>query len=203
MYTVYERLWHWLQAVAIMALIFTGLIIHRPDMFGVFSFAYAVQVHNILGFILLANAFLAAFYHLASGEIRQYLPQPRGFFSQAITQALYYGRGIFKGEAHPFAKSSDKKLNPLQQITYFTILNILLPVQIITGIMIWGAQQWPQLADSMGGLPFLAPFHTLAAWLFASFLLMHIYLTTTGHTPTANIKAMIMGWDEVEIHGKA
>ncbi len=203
MYTTYERLWHWLQALAIMALIFTGLIIHRPDMFGQFSFAYAVQVHNILGFILLINALLAAFYHLASGEIRQYLPHPQGFFSQAITQTLYYTRGIFRGEAHPFQKNPQKKLNPLQQITYFGILNVLLPLQVISGMMIWGAQQWPQIANSLGGLPFLAPFHTLVAWLFASFLIMHIYLTTTGHTPLANIKAMIVGWDEVEVHGKA
>ena len=52
----------------------------------------------------------------------------------------------------------------------------------------------------LGGLPFLAPFHTLIAWLFASFIVMHVYLTTTGHTPLAGIKAMMMGWDEVEVH---
>ena len=104
MYTVYERLWHWLQAAAIFILLFTGLIIHKPDMFGLFSFAYVVQVHNVLGFILLINAFLAVFYHLASGEIRQYIPQPRGFFYQMITQATYYVRGIFKAEDHPLKR---------------------------------------------------------------------------------------------------
>jgi thiosulfate reductase cytochrome b subunit len=49
-------------------------------------------------------------------------------------------------------------------------------------------------------LPFLAPFHTLVAWTFGSFIIMHVYLTTTGHTPLAGIKSMIMGWDEVEVH---
>jgi hypothetical protein len=29
---------------------------------------------------------------------------------------------------------------------------------------------------------------------------MHIYLTTTGHKPTAGIKSMIGGWDDVEKH---
>jgi len=52
MYDAYERLWHWLQAGAILMLIFTGLVIHKPQLFGVFSFAYVVQVHNVLGFIL-------------------------------------------------------------------------------------------------------------------------------------------------------
>ncbi len=202
MYTVYERLWHWLQTAAILALIFTGLIIHRPDTFGIFDFGYTVIVHNVLGFILLINAFLAAFYHLVSGEIQQYLPQPRGFFNQAITQTTFYVQGIFKGKEHPFEKNPQRKLNPLQQITYFGILNVLLPLQIITGIMIWGAQRWPAIAAAMGGLPFLAPFHTLIAWLFAAFVVMHVYLTTTAHTPLAGIRAMIIGWDEVEVHGE-
>jgi hypothetical protein len=61
MYDAYERLWHWLQAIAILLLLFTGLIIHKPDVFGIFSFAYVVQVHNVLGFVLLINAALALF----------------------------------------------------------------------------------------------------------------------------------------------
>jgi len=46
----------------------------------------------------------------------------------------------------------------------------------------------------------LALVHTLVAWTFATFIVMHIYLTTTGHTPTAGIKSMIVGWDEIEKH---
>ena len=200
MYSVYERLWHWLQTVVILGLIFTGLIIHKPDMFGIFSFRYVVQVHNILAFILVANAALAVFYHLASGEIKQFIPQPRGFFNQAFLQAKFYLNGIFQGKEHPIEKTRQQKMNPLQQVTYFAILNVLLPLQILTGILMWGVQRWPQTAAMMGGLPFLAPFHTLISWLFASFIVMHVYLTTTGHNVTAGIKSMIMGWDEVEVH---
>jgi thiosulfate reductase cytochrome b subunit len=200
MYAMYERLWHWLQTFVILGLIFTGLIIHKPDTFGIFSFRYVVLVHNVLAGLLVLNAALSLFYHLASGEIQQYLPRPRGFFDQAIVQAQYYLRGIFKGERHPFEKRQDKKLNPLQQVTYFAILNVLLPLQIITGALIWGAQRWPALTDRMGGLQVLSPFHTLVAWMFAAFVVMHVYLTTTGHAPLANIQAMMLGWDEVEVY---
>jgi thiosulfate reductase cytochrome b subunit len=200
MYSVYERLWHWLQTFAIVLLLFTGLVIHKPDTFGIFSFRGVVLVHNILAAILGINAALSLFYHLVSGEIQQYIPRPRGFFDQTFAQARFYLQGIFKDDHHPFEKTPGKKLNPLQQITYFGILNVLLPLQGITGALIWGAQRWPQWAGRFGGLPFLAPFHTLIAWLFASFIVMHVYLTTTGHTPAAAIKAMIMGWDEVEVH---
>ena len=200
MYSVYERLWHWLQTLVIFILLFTGLIIHRPGQFGIFSFRYVVLVHNVMAFILVVNAALAAFYHLASGEIRQFLPQPRGFFNDAIVQAKYYLKGIFRGEEHPYEKTRQRKMNPLQQATYFGLLNVLLPLQVITGILMWGAQRWPDIAAMVGGLPYLAPFHTMISWLLASFIVAHVYLTTTGHTPTANIKAMIMGWDEVEVH---
>jgi thiosulfate reductase cytochrome b subunit len=202
MYSVYERLWHWLQTAVILILIFTGLIIHKPDTFGIFSFRYVVQVHNIMAVILVANAALAAFYHLASGEIRQFLPRPRGFFDQAFTQARFYLQGIFRGDEHPFEKTPQRKMNPLQQVTYFAILNILLPLQILTGIFMWGAQRWPTVVESLGGLPFMAPLHTLVSWLFAAFVIMHVYLTTTGHAPMASIKGMIMGWDEVEVHAQ-
>jgi len=101
MYTFYERLWHWLQTAVILMLIFTGLIIHKPDIFGIFSFSFVVQTHNVLAFILVANAALALFYNVASGEIKQYLPEPRGFFGQAITQTKYYLGGIFKAQITP------------------------------------------------------------------------------------------------------
>ncbi len=200
MYTVYERFWHWLQTFTIIGLLFTGLIIHNPELLGFLSFSGVVVVHNVLAAILLINAFLSFFYHIASGEIKQYIPRPYGLIDNAIAQGVYYLRGIFKGEPHPFEKTPQHKLNPLQQITYFGLLNVLLPLQIITGALMWGAQRWPELAASLGGLPFLAPFHTLLSWTFASFIVLHVYLTTTGHAPLAGIKSMMMGWDELEVH---
>lgn len=200
MYAVYERFWHWLQTFTIALLIFTGLIIHRPDIFGLFSFRYMVTLHNVLAAILVINAGLSLFYHLVGGEIRQFIPRPYGFFDQAIVQAKFYLQGIFKGEPHPFEKTPDKKLNPLQQATYFGILNVLLPLQILTGALMWGVQQWPEIANMLGGLPFLAPFHSLVAWLFAAFIIAHVYLTTTGHEPLESIRAMMVGWETVEDH---
>jgi thiosulfate reductase cytochrome b subunit len=198
MYGSYERLWHWLQTAAIVLLLLTGMVIHRPDTFGFIDFNNMVLVHNIIAAILAVNAFLALFYHLASGEIKQYIPKPRGFFDRTITQALYYLNGIFKGDHHPFEKTPEKKLNPLQQVTYFGLLNVLLPLQGITGTLMWGVQRWPSLANALGGLPILAPVHTILAWLFASFIILHVYLTTTGHTAVSSLEAMITGWEELE-----
>jgi thiosulfate reductase cytochrome b subunit len=116
-----------------------------------------------------------------------------------MAQAAYYSKGIFAGDPHPLEKTRDNRLNPLQQITYLAILNILLPAQVVTGVLIWGMQEWPRLAAALGGLPLLAPLHTLLAWAFASFIVMHVYLTTAaGETPGAGIRSMITGWEDVE-----
>ncbi len=199
MYQAYERFWHWLQTITIVILLFTGLIIHRPDIFGVFSFRGVVTVHNVLAAILAVNAALSLFYHLTTGHIRQFIPRPHGFINDAIEQTLFYVKGIFKGEPHPFAKTPDSKMNPLQQATYFGILNVLLPLQGLTGILMWGVQRWPSIASWFGGLSFLAPVHTLIAWTFAAFIVAHVYLTTTGSTPLEAMRGMITGFEEVEV----
>jgi len=201
MYDAYRRFWHWLQAITIVALLFTGLIIHRPDLFSVFSFSGVVTLHNVLAAILVINAALSLFYHLATERMQEYIPRPYGFFDDAIRQAKFYTSGIFKGEAHPFEKRPDRRMNPIQQLTYFGILNVLLPLQIVTGALMWGVQKWPEIAGAMGGLPLLAPFHSLVAWLFGSFIVGHVYLTTTGATPLEAIRGMVTGYEEVEAHG--
>lgn len=202
MYDAYRRFWHWLQAISIVILLATGLIIHRPDLFAAFSFSGVVTLHNVLAVLLVINAALALFYHLATARIRDFIPRPYGFFDDAIRQARYYLSGIFKAEPHPFEKRPDDRLNPLQKLTYLAILNVLLPLQIVTGALMWGAQKWPELAGALGGLPLLAPFHALLAWLFASFIVMHVYLTTAGATPLEAMRGMVTGYEQVEVPEK-
>jgi thiosulfate reductase cytochrome b subunit len=197
LYSHYERVWHWLQAGGILLLIVTGAAIHFRDLLGIIPFQAAVTVHNVLGLILVANAFLGLFYYVATGTIRQYLPEPHDFISLSFQQAMYYLRGMFRGEPHPLVKGPQRRLNPLQQVTYLIILNVLLPLQVVSGLLMMGAQQWPETVASVGGLGILALVHTLGAWLFGTFIIMHVYLTTTGHTPLANLKAMVLGYEDL------
>jgi thiosulfate reductase cytochrome b subunit len=200
MYEPYRRFWHWLQTTTILILLFTGLIIHRPDLFGAFSFSGMVTVHNVMAVLLGINAALALFYHIATDRLKEFIPRPYGFFDDAILQAKYYIGGIFKGEPHPFEKRPDSRMNPIQKTTYFMILNVLLPLQGLTGILMWAVQKYPQVANLFGGLPILAPAHSLIAWTFATFILVHVYMTTTGATPVEAMRAMVTGYEEVEVH---
>jgi hypothetical protein len=55
MYSFYERLWHWLQTIVILILLFTGLIIHKPDIFGIFKISFVLKsLKSILATLPLA-----------------------------------------------------------------------------------------------------------------------------------------------------
>jgi thiosulfate reductase cytochrome b subunit len=195
LYSLHERVWHWLQAAGMIGLIITGLAIHYPDRFGVLgSMANAVRWHSWIGFALIFNAFLGIFYHVTAEKYHHFLPRMDDFTGAAIRQARFYFYGIFKGEKHPFDADPRRKLNPLQKITYLLLLNVLLPFQIVTGIIFWGAERWPQFIGRIGGLRVLGPAHTLGSYLFLAFLIGHIYLSTTGPTPWSLLRAMITGY---------
>jgi thiosulfate reductase cytochrome b subunit len=38
----------------------------------------------------------------------------------------------------------------------------------------------------------------IGAFAIFSFIIVHVYMTTTGHTIFAHTKAMITGWEEVD-----
>ena len=194
LYSLHERIWHWLQATAMILLILTGFAMHSPDRFGIAgSMANAVYWHSWVGFALILNAFLGIFYHVTADKYHHFLPKMDDFTGAAVRQARFYLYGVFKGEVHPLETDPRRKLNPLQKITYLGLLNILLPFQIVTGVLMWGADRWPDLLTRLGGLRVLGPAHTLGAYLFVAFLIGHIYLATTGPTPGALLRAMTTG----------
>jgi len=196
-YSIHERIWHWLQAAGILALILTGLAIHLPGLVPIVPFSILLHVHDGVGFLLIANAVLGLFYYLFTGSIRHYLPRPQGFVESAARQIAYYGHGMFHGQPHPIEKHPERRLNPLQQIVYLIVLNVLLPLQAATGLMLWSAARY-EAVDAIVSLGVLGAIHTLGAWLFASFLIVHVYLTTTGRTPLSNLGAMVLGYERVE-----
>ena len=80
------------------------------------------------------------------------------FFDQAIAQAKFYLSGIFQRRTTPFSgKTYRQKLNPLQQISYFGLLNVLLPFQIITGALMWVKQARYCCYDGRPALPGAVP----------------------------------------------
>lgn len=193
LYTRYERFWHWLQSLLIITLLLTGFEVH--DSHTLFGFQRAVGIHNFIGLSwLIAFAFFV-FWIFTTGEWRQYIPTTKKMFNVI----RYYSYGIFKGEPHPFPKRKEAKHNPLQRLTYLSLAAFLLPVQMISGLLYWGYNHWPAWGLDFLSLEVVAVIHTLGAFAILTFLVIHVYMTTTGHRILAHIKAMITGWEEVSV----
>jgi hypothetical protein len=55
-------------------------------------------------------------------------------------------------------------------------------------------------AGSAGGwLEWVASVHVAAAYAFLMFIIIHVYLLTTGHSFIDHVKPMITGWDDVDL----
>ena len=192
LYTRYERFWHWLQMALIFILLLTGFEIHGT--YSLLGFERAVEVHNFVGLTwLIAFAFFI-FWVFTTGEWKQYIPTSK----KMIQVIRYYSWGIFRGESHPVPKRRDAKHNPLQRIVYLQLAAFLLPVQMLSGLLYWGYNAWADWGLTGLSLAVIVFIHTAAAFAILSFVIVHVYMTTTGHTVTAHVKAMVTGWENVE-----
>jgi thiosulfate reductase cytochrome b subunit len=77
----------------------------------------------------------------------------------------------------------------------------VIPVMVISGLL-YMFYRYPQgegvAAINIESLEIIAVVHTFGAFLLIAFVIAHIYLTTTGHTPLSNLKAMLTGYEELE-----
>lgn len=194
-YKAYERFWHWSQAFLVFFLAFTGFEIHGSFVF--FGYQNAVTYHNMAAIIFLVLIAFTIFWHFATGEWKQYKPTLKNI----KVQIQYYITGIFKQAPHPTRKTELSKLNPLQKLVYFGLKVFLIPILSLSGLfyMFYRYQQNGQIKSlNIDGLGGIASIHTLAALLMIAFVIVHLYLITTGTSVFSNLKAMLTGYEELE-----
>lgn len=194
------RIWHWVHAIAIVFLVLTGIQLRFPDLITWFgTFKRAVNIHNILGFIVLFDYMLWLGYYAVTRQlVKQYVPAPEDFTVGIPTQSAYYFARVFFGEPAPFEPTAEVKFNSLQKTTYFGIMFVLVPLQIVTGVLLWDLESFHPIIEVFGGVRVIDAFHIIIAYIVAAFLMVHIYLSTLGHTFFSHFKAMIVGYEEKE-----
>jgi thiosulfate reductase cytochrome b subunit len=194
------RIWHWVNAAGFVVLILTGLHIRYADVFQVTSYATAINIHNWVGFALIANYFIWLLFYLFTDKITVYHPElnPAKYFRDTMRQALYYGYGIFKGHPNPHHVTAYRKFNPMQSTMYQIIMMLLVPVQFYTGVLLWDLDRFAGSVDFLGGVRVVATVHVLLFIFFFAFIFGHVYLSSLGHTASAHFKAMWNGYEEVD-----
>jgi PAS domain S-box-containing protein len=190
-YQGFERFWHWMQTILIFALGITGLEIH--GFFEVLGYRNAVWVHDTSAWAFLVLIVFAIFWHFTSGEWKQYIPSTK----LVKEQCAYYITGIFKGAEHPTKKLIYNKFNPLQRLIYLGLKILVIPVVGLSGVA-YMYLNYPNQGFELASLSLVAALHTIGAYLLITFVIAHVYLTTTSHKPLSAIKAMLSGWEEID-----
>lgn len=194
------RIWHWINASGFVAMILTGIQIRYIGLVDLISFEVAVDLHNWIGFLLIGNFFIWLLFYLFTDKIKVYHPElsPVKYFRRSFRQLQYYGYGIFKGDPNPHHVSAYRKFNPLQSMSYQIIMLLIVPLQFYTGLLLWDVKLFFGTVELLGGVRVVDTVHVLLFIVLTFFIFIHAYLATLGHTPTAHIKAMITGYEEIE-----
>jgi thiosulfate reductase cytochrome b subunit len=200
LYPIWLRLWHWLNALIFVTLLVTGVSMHFT-LNWLIPFDVAVPVHNTAGMLLTASWVLFVIGNIWGGNGKHYLIDLRTLPRDLIAQTRYYIYGIFVGAPHPFHVSAEHKLNALQTLSYVGVMFGLMPILIVSGWAFLFSPSLPETLFGIGTVWIIAMVHLVVAWMLALFLVVHMYIITTGEKPTTNLKAMITGWHKEESSG--
>ncbi len=187
---VYEapvRIWHWINAAAIMVLIFTGWFIGSPppsmqiaEATHQFVFGYIRFAHFAAGWILTVG-FLGRIYWAFVGN-----HHARQLFVLPVWNAHWWKEILFELRWYLFLEKEPKKYvghNPLAQTAMFFFMTLGLSFMIVTGLALYseGLGQDSLLHHLFGWVLTLGgnsqiihSVHHLGMWAIVIFMIIHI-----------------------------
>jgi len=205
LHTLTIRIWHWINALIVIALMITGIQLRAPGIEGIArkmavwipEYSMAVLIHKYIGYAMALSFLFWLIYIIASGSFRtHYILRPADL-PTLVKQALYYIFGVFQGSENPFTPTAEGKFNPLQKIAYGSVMLVITPLIVVTGILFSDIFLFRRVIDWLGGIRLLDALHVLASYLFLLNLIVHLYMCTMGHHIFDHVKAMILGFEEM------
>lgn len=191
LYSRAVRLWHWSNALLFILLLASGFINHFA-LPGAHDTALLVSLHSLCGYLLLVCWLAFVLINLLGGNGHHYVIERQGWGQRAFLQVRFYLYGIIKGEDHPFPATPRAKFNPLQQVAYLGVMYSLVPLLLLSGVVLhnplWLPAGWVLVKA------WLLPLHFMLAVLSVFFICGHLYLCTTGRTPTQTFRSMVDGY---------
>ena len=191
------RIWHWINAWAIIVLFMSGLNIsnaHKYLYWGDYGFdpkdawlavikfpgwatipqsynlAVARDWHIIAAWPFGVGLLFIWIAMLAGGHFRRDLiTTPRDWTPAAVIASL---------KAHSGDGEAAHGYNPVQRILYGMVFGVLLPLMVLTGLSISPGFEpvAPWLVDLLGGRQSARSLHFIAAWGVFGFFVIHIVL---------------------------
>ncbi len=197
LYPAIIRIWHFINAILIIALIVSGLSMQYSDPSRpLLRFDKAVTLHNISGIILAINYLIFIIGNTMTGNAKQYRIKIQGLMGRLKKQFLYYTVNYFKGAEAPFPVTKKSKFNPIQQVTYFMTMFIFMPILFISGLSLLFSGEAIRQLFGVKAVFYTDLLHLIIGFFLSIFLVIHIYFCTMGTKPLKNFKSIITGFHE-------
>jgi thiosulfate reductase cytochrome b subunit len=196
-YPLWLRIWHGINALGIILLIFTGISMNSGIENRVISFKAIVNIHNYAGVIVSANYLLFLLGNCFTNNSKFYIVKPKGFLKRPMKQAYYYVWGMFHGMKPPYPLSEKRKFNPLQKYFYILVMYIAVPLVIISGFALLFPEIIIDKVYNISGVFLTAILHSAMGFFISIFLIIHLYVASIGRNPLENFKSMINGWHHI------
>ncbi|GLS35210.1 putative Ni/Fe-hydrogenase B-type cytochrome subunit [Mesorhizobium tianshanense] len=209
---VYEaplRLWHWVNAFAILALAGTGYLIGSPppsvggDASASFVFGWIRYLHFAAGYVLIAGFAFRIYWAFAGNEHARQLFLPpvwRGrFWREVWHEVLWYAMLV----KEPIKYSGH---NPLATIAMHILFVWFTIFMIVTGLALYGEgtgmDSWQHTLFSSRVIPLFGQsqdvhtWHHLGMWVIICFVIIHIYVAVREDIMSRQtiISSMFSGW---------
>jgi Ni/Fe-hydrogenase 1 B-type cytochrome subunit len=200
------RFYHWLNALCVLVLIVTGLLIAHPPAItsareASFSYWFGINrfIHFATAYVFLFNFAFRIYWGFVGNQFsdwRNFLPLRRAQFRQvgAVLRV-----DILQATNKPIGAIGH---NALASFTYFAMFLVFL-FQVVSGFAMYASMSkawFPQLfrwaVPLFGGDFGLRQWHYMAMWFFIVFTIVHVYLVfyhdyVEGH---GVMSSMVGGW---------
>lgn len=189
------RIWHWLNAAAIIVMIMSGWRIYNASPLFDFRFpnqitlggwlAGALQWHFAAMWLLVINLLIYLAYGFASGRFRRMLIPVHP--ASVAKDLLLAARGRLE--------HSPGRYNAVQRLAYLTVLAAIV-ITILSGLAMWKPVQMRELAALMGGYEGARIVHFAGMSVIVAFIVVHVALVVVV---PSTLWTMIVGW--ARVHG--
>lgn len=170
------RVTHWLNAIAVLVLVMSGLRIYNASPIFPFRIPNEITMGGWLGgalmwhfaamWLLAGNGLIYLLCNLGSGRLfKKFLPlTPRAILAD-LMQAL---RGhLSHADPHQY--------NAVQRAAYLFVMADAI-VLVLSGLVLWKSVQFPFLRELMGGYEFARRVHFVAMALMVAFVVVHLVM---------------------------
>jgi thiosulfate reductase cytochrome b subunit len=173
---IYVRIGHWLNAIAVIIMIMSGLKIYNASPVFDFSIPPELTLGGWLGgallwhfafmWLLLGNGLIYLVLNFSTGRIwKKFFPLSPRAFVQDVRETL----------SGKLSHDDLSKYNTIQKLAYLSAI-VCIILLVISGLAIWKSVQFSLLRDLMGGYNNARVIHFVAMAYIVFFTVVHLVM---------------------------